>query len=329
MGRPSRHIVYNEIYENEAKEYRNYLLLLGFAEQTCQSRYLYLKEFFNWLEETGIYQLQHITVVEISNFYEYIENRESTRTKEKLKLKSVYDIMRCVQTFLGYALDLGKLKMNPASHLKFSYPDEEVERQIFTQDEIQQLYQVTETEQEKAILHMGYGCGLRVNEISQLNKEDLRLTENIIIVQKGKNSKRRLVPINDKISNELQEFLEGGALRNHPVDDFSERASLPRGRQKTSAIFTHSKGGRIKPWTLNKLLKKLIKQTDFGKQLTSEELNKIGMHTLRHSIATHLLENGMKLEQVQRFLGHSFIESTEIYTHINQEQINDLYDDTS
>ncbi len=305
MGRPSRHIIYNEIYQKEAIEYRNYLLLLGFAEQTCQSRYLYLKEFFNWLETIGINKLQHITSVEIANFYEYIENRESTRTKEKLKLKSVYDIMRCVQTFLGYALDLGKLKMNPASHLKFNYPDEETERRIFTQSEIKQLYKATETEQEKAILHMGYGCGLRVNEVSQLNKEDLRLTENLIIVQKGKNSKRRLVPINDVISKELQEFLENR-------------------EQKTSAIFTHSKGGRIKPWTLNKLLKKMIKRTHFGKQLSTEELGKIGMHTLRHSIATHLLENGMKLEQVQQFLGHSFIESTEIYTHITQNQINEM-----
>jgi len=305
MGRPSRHIVYNKIYEKEATEYRSYLLLLGYAEETCQSRYLYLKEFFNWLENVGITQLRNITAVEIANFYEYIENRESTRTKEKLKLKSVYDIMRCVQTFLGYALDLGKLKINPASHLKFIYPDEEVERRIFTQSEIGQLYKATETEQEKAILHMGYGCGLRVNEISQLNKEDLRLTENLIIVQKGKNSKRRLVPISDKISREMEAFIF--SLEN-----------------KNDAVFTHTKGSRMKQWTLNKLLKKLIKRTDFAKQLTSEELGKIGMHTLRHSIATHLLENGMKLEQVQQFLGHSFIESTEIYTHITQNQINEL-----
>lgn len=310
MGRPSRHIVYSKIYESEAKEYRNYLLLLGYAEQTCQSRYLFLKEFFNWLEQIGINKLQDITAVEVANFYEFIENRESTRTKEKLKLKSVYDIMRCVQTFLGYALDLGKINSNPASHLKFSYPDEEVHRRVFTQTEIKQLYQATENNQEKAILNMGYGCGLRVSEISQLNKEDLRLTENLIIVQRGKNSKRRLVPINDKISREMEAFI------------FSFES-------KTNAIFIHSKGGRMKQWTLNKLLKKLIKRTDFGNEMTTEELNKIGIHTLRHSIATHLLQNGMKLEQVQQFLGHSFIESTEIYTHISQNQINNLYDNTS
>lgn len=305
MGRPSKHTVYNEVYQKEAIEYRNYLLLLGYAEETCQSKYLYLKQFFNWLESIGITQLRNITAVEITGFYEYIENRESTRTKEKLKLKSVYDIMRCVQTFLGYALDLGKLNSNPASHLKFNYPDEEVERRIFTQKEVKQLYRATENNQEKAILNMGYGCGLRVNEISQLNKEDVRLTENLIIVQKGKNSKRRLVPINDTINREMEAFIF--SLEN-----------------KTREVFINSKGRRMKEWTLNKILKKLIKQTHFGGQLTTEELNKIGIHTLRHSIATHLLQNGMKLEQVQQFLGHSFIESTEIYTHITQNQIENM-----
>lgn len=311
MGVPSRHILYNELYQKESKEYREYLMLLGYTSETCQSKYLYLKEFFNHLEEIGIYQLHHITAVEIANFYEYVQNRKSQRTKETLKQKSVYDIMRCVQTFLGYALDLGKLKTNPASHLKFNYPEEVVNRIIFSQEQIKELYQVTEDLQERAILHIAYGCGLRVNEISQLNKEDLRLTENLVIVQKGKNSKRRLVPINETVSNELRAFLE------------------QQEEQKSKAVFHNSKGGRMQEWTLNKLLKKIIKRTDFGKGFIQEEMNKIGIHSLRHSIATHLLENGMPLEQVQIFLGHSHIESTEIYTHISQNQINNLYDDTS
>lgn len=305
MGVPSRHILYNELYQKESKEYREYLMLLGYASETCQSKYLYLKEFFNWLEEIGIYQLHHITAVEIGNFYEYIQNRKSTRTKETLKQKTVYDIMRCVQQYLGYALHLGKIKINPASHLKFQYPDEEVNRIIFNREQIQELYEVTEDLQEKAILHIAYGCGLRVNEISQLNKEDLRLTENLVIVQKGKNSKRRLVPISQKIADELYIFLS------------SEET-------KQKAVFINSKGNRMQQWTLNKLLKDIIKRTNFGKEFTQNELTKIGIHTLRHSIATHLLENGMQLEQVQLFLGHSHIESTEIYTHVTQNQINNM-----
>ena len=134
--------------------------------------------------------------------------------------------MRCAQQYLGYALHLGKIKINPASHLKFNYPNEEVNRIIFTQEEIRELYEVTETEQERTILHIAYGCGLRANEVSQLNKEDLRLTENLVIVQKGKNSKRRLVPINDTISQELQEFI------------FSSET-------KQKAVFLNSKGRKI------------------------------------------------------------------------------------
>ncbi len=80
----------------------------------------------------------------------------------------------------------------------------------------------------------------------------------------------------------------------------------------------------MKEWTFNKILKIIILKTEFGQKLTTEELNKIGIHSLRHSIATHLLENGMKLEQVQKFLGHSNIESTEIYTHITQNQVNNI-----
>lgn len=308
MGRPSRHIIYNQIYQKEAKGYRDYLLLLGYADDTCQSRYLYLKEFFSWLEETGIYQLPHITAVEIANFYDYVQQRESTRTKEKLKQKTVYDIMRCVQMYLGHSLHLGKINTNPASHLKFHYPDEDVERIIFTQEQIQQLYRATENDQERAILNIVYGCGLRVNEISQLNKEDLRLSENLVIVRKGKNSKRRLVPISETVSNELHFFLSNEETPN----------------ENKKAVFINSKGNRMQEWTFNKLLKKLIERTGFGQRFSREELSKIGTHSLRHSIATHLLENGMKLEQVQIFLGHSFIESTEIYTHISQEQINEL-----
>lgn len=306
MPLPSRHIIYNELYQKESKEYREYLLLLGYSDETCQSKYLYLKEFFNHLEEVGIEQLHHITAVEIANFYEYMQNRKSTRTKETLKQKTVYAIMRSMQQYLGYALHLGKIKINPASHLKFHYPDEEVNRIIFSQEQIKELYQATENNQERAILNIAYGCGLRVNEISHLNKEDLRLTENLVIVQKGKNSKRRLVPINETVSNELRAFLE------------------QQEEQKSKAVFYNIKGGRMQEWTLNKQLKKIIKRTDFGKGFTEEELKKIGIHSLRHSIATHLLENGMKIEQVQTFLGHSHIESTEIYTHINQNQINEL-----
>ncbi|OOB82115.1 hypothetical protein BZL53_12145 [Flavobacterium columnare] len=304
MGAPSKHKIYSETYQEQARNYKKHLDILELKPETTQARYLYLKEFFSWLENNKIFELQQITPKEIAQYNDYLKAKKSQRTGKALKQKSIYDHMRNLQQYLGYLLEIGTLKTNPASHLKFTAVSENVARFIFSQDQIQALYQVANLE-EKAILNMGYGCGLRVQEMSDLNKEDIRFSENLVIVQKGKNSKRRLVPISQKISDQIKEYLE----------------SL---EQKNNTIFINNKARKMQEWGLNARLKQLILKTEFGQKLTTEELNKIGIHSLRHSIATHLLENGMKLEQVQKFLGHSHIESTEIYTHITNKQLKDL-----
>jgi len=309
MGAPSKHKIYTEFYQEQAVNYKKHLDILGLNPETTQARYLYLREFFSWLERHKIFEIKEVTPKEIAQYNDYLKAKISQRTNKPIKQKSIYDHMRNLQQYLGYLLEIGTIKSNPASHLKFTNGTEKVERFIFTQNQIKELYKIANLE-ERTILNIAYGCGLRVQEISDLNKEDIRLTENIIIVQKGKNSKRRLVPISQKISDEIKEYLE----------------SL---EQKTNTIFINNKARRMQEWGFNARLKQLILKTEFGQKLTSEELNKIGIHSLRHSIATHLLENGMKLEQVQNFLGHSHIESTEIYTHISQNQINSLYDNTS
>jgi integrase/recombinase XerD len=304
MGRPSKFKIYTALYQNQAVNYKKHLDILGLNPQTTQAKYLYLKEFFSYLESNKIFELQQITPKEIADYNNNLKNKISQRTREKLKQKSIYDHMRNVQQYLGYLLEIGIIKSSPASHLKFTQINEKVERYIFTQNQIQELYKVANL-QEKAILNMGYGCGLRVHEISLLNKEDIRIIENLVIVKKGKNSKRRIIPINEKLAEDLQEYLE----------------SL---EHKTNEFLVNNKARKMCVNTINTRLKTLILKTEFGNNLKNEELKKVGVHSLRHSIATHLLQNGMKLEQVQTFLGHSHIESTEIYTHINQKQLNEL-----
>jgi integrase/recombinase XerD len=301
MGAPSKFKIYNPIYQEEAKNYKKHLDILGLSPETTQARYLYLKEFFSYLESNKIFDIKEVTPKEIANYNSYLNAKISQRTGKNIGQKSIYDHMRNLQQYLGYILDLGKIKTSPASHLKFKNPTEKVERIIFTQSQIQELYNVSNS-QEKAILNLAYGCGLRVHELGLIEKEDIRLNENLVIVQKGKNSKRRIIPINTKVSEELRSYLE----------------------ERENPIFRNNKQRRMQEWTFNSTLKTLISKTKFGQEFSTAELNKIGIHSLRHSIATHLLENGMKLEQVQTFLGHSHIESTEIYTHINQQQINDL-----
>jgi integrase/recombinase XerD len=129
-----------------------------------------------------------------------------------------------------------------------------------------------------------------------------------VIVEKGKNNKRRIIPISEKIKEELQEFI-------------IVQSKMYNVQSTENALFLNIESRRMQTGSFNLILKKLLKKTEFGQKFTKLELQKIGIHTLRHSIATHLLENGMKLEQVQYFLGHNQIETTEIYTHINQQQL--------
>ena len=241
MGAPSKHKIYTEFYQEQAVNYKKHLDILGLNPETTQARYLYLREFFSYLESNKIFNIKEVTPKEIAQYNDYLKAKKSQRTGKALKQKSIYDHMRNLQQYLGYLLEIETIKSNPASHLKFTAVSENVARFIFSQDQIQALYQVANLE-ERTILNIGYGCGLRVQEMSDLNKEDIRFSENLVIVQKGKNSKRRLVPISDKIKTELEEFI------------FSTD-------KKQKELFINSKKRRMQTGTLNKRLKTLfIKQ---------------------------------------------------------------------
>jgi len=308
MGKPSRHIVHTGFYQTEAKAFYDYLCAIGYDEKGCRTKYLSLTDFFSFLESRQVFEIKSITAFEVSEFYQQLKMRTSLRTDEPLQKKSIYDKMRSIQLYFAYLLDLHRIKINPASHLKFRNYKERPERRVFTQNEIFQLYQSATSAQERAILHIAYGCGLRASEVSNLNKDDLHFAENLLVVQKGKNNKRRIVPVNETVMKELRNFIFSTENKN----DF---------------VFYNQRSERMQVCTLNDRLKDIIRRTDFGKQITKEEMRKIGIHSLRHSIATHLLENGMTLEQVRDFLGHSQVETTEIYTHISQNQIKNLYND--
>lgn len=282
------------------KDYYNYLLVKGYREETARKRYLDVKEF---LQFTGK-NYREITETEVLKYYHFLQQRINKVTGiGNLKFKSIYDIILGISGFYEMLFELGKLP--ELLQINISYPknyETQFVREILTQSEIQQLYNLT-TLQETVILNLAYGCGLRVAELVAVNKEDIYLKENLLIVPKGKNSKRRIVPFTEKIRKDFEEFIfSTEANVRHPIKQH---------------LISNTKGDRMQEWTYNSTLKKLLKQI----AISQERIAKISIHSLRHSIATHLLENGMELEKVRDFLGHSQLETTEIYTHINASQL--------
>jgi integrase/recombinase XerD len=152
---------------------------------------------------------------------------------------------------------------------------------------------------DRAILAIFYGCGLRRNEGVNVDVGDINFDRALLHVRKGKNYKERFVPMGKSVMKHLQEYI------------YDHRPELLQG-SKTESLFVSLLTRRINGQTIILRIKYLKHQTENAELIEKE----IGLHTLRHSIATHLLQSGMKLESIARFLGHSTLESTQIYTHL-------------
>jgi integrase/recombinase XerD len=315
MGRPSNIVVVNADYRKIAQTFYQYQKRLGYVPNSYQARFNYLNEFLSWLECKGNTDITSVTAQEINQYYQYISDRPSKKDGGALSPKTTHSHMRILRDFFEMLLQEQQIKVNPTSILKFPYPKETSnERNVVTQEEIKQLYEVAETAQEKAILSLAYGCGLRATELQNCNIEDIKLREKILIVPKGKGNKRRVIPMSNGVVKDLSNYY------------YNEREALTQGRDyklnasNQNAFMLHSRGGRMMDDTYNKHLKILIERTE---NETIKE-KQITIHCLRHSIATHLLEQGIAVEQVRIFLGHSQLETTQIYTHISKQQLKEL-----
>ena len=142
-----------------------------------------------------------------------------------------------------------------------------------------------------------YGCGLRRNEGVNLDISDILFDKNFVFVRKGKNYKERYVPMSAGVKEDLQNYI-----------DFVRPVLI---KSNAKALFLNQHGKRLGSNSMADRLQNLKEKSEINKEA--------GLHALRHSIATHLLQSGMELEKIKRFLGHSSLESTQIYTHIANE----------
>jgi integrase/recombinase XerD len=182
--------------------------------------------------------------------------------------------------------------------------------QVLSIDEVVSiLEQVDKTKplglRNMALLELIYGSGLRVSELLDIQMEDIHLNQGYVMV-KGKGSKERMVPISDMSIIALRNYIVKS--REHLLGDL-----------KVNFLFVNHDGNRLSRQGFFKILKKL--SADAGVK------TECSPHTLRHSFATHLLENGMDLRTLQTLLGHEDISTTQIYTHISQKRIKEIYKD--
>jgi len=166
--------------------------------------------------------------------------------------------------------------------------------EVLTKEEVKKLLNALDTSKSKLMLSLIYACGLRVSELTHLKILDLKFDEKIGHVRQGKGKKDRIFNIPDFLFNDLKEQSE------------------KQKDKKEEYLFTGNKG-KLTERNLQKIVQKASVRAGITKNVHT--------HTLRHSFATHLLENGVDIRHIQVLLGHSSISTTELYSHVSAESI--------
>ena len=167
---------------------------------------------------------------------------------------------------------------------------------VLTRREITQIVEAVGNVKHRILLSLAYGAGLRVSEVVSLRVKDVDLAELFIHLKAAKGKKDRITVFPEKLKVEIQNFMVGKS-----GDDF---------------VFASERGGRLTERTAQKVFENALKKSGVLKSAT--------FHSLRHSFATHLLENGVDVRYVQELLGHSNIRTTQIYTHVTNPSLKSI-----
>ncbi len=282
--------------------YENYLTKVKQASANTVFSYMRdIRQFADWLlhsENLGVLDAAQ------SNISGYLEHLQ----QEGRSAATISRTLASLKNFYSYAVSTGFLEASPVTSDIHVERGEKKLPQILTGEEVEKLLaQPTSVDpkgiRDKAMLEVMYATGIRVTELIDLNVEDVNLDLKLIKCNGAKKS--RVIPLYPAALRALNVYLR--EVRDAMVSDPSE-----------TALFVNVSGGRMSRQGFWKILKSYQAKAHIEKDITP--------HTLRHSFAVHLLENGADLGSVKELMGHSDISSTQMYTHMINQKLKAVYD---
>ena len=288
-------------YERNVSEHtlRNYAIDLGqFLEHlapadpsTCARR------------EPDVRGIDHITIREwLSELHDAQKKKTSIARK-----------LAALRTFFQFLIREGAVEANPAKLVSTPRLEKKLPNHLSIEDAVRFIETPDVTtdlgKRDRAILEMLYGTGVRVSELVKLDLKDIDFRNRVVRV-KGKRRKERVVPFGEPALHALMRYLteaRGTFLNNAPVAE-----------REPDAVFLNYQGTRITTRSVGRMVDKYIK--------ICAGIHDISPHSLRHSFATHLLDSGADLRDIQELLGHARLSTTQIYTHVSMEKLIEVYD---
>jgi len=315
--------VYREIksiqYQYLAEEFKKWMETIGYKPQTIKLANWHILEFFSFLERQNISYLKEYKQDHLICYMDYLHHRTNCIRNGSLSAGYINKHISSLRLFSKY-LHISK-KAGLIIKPELLKTTETVS--YLTKEEIKKIYKSAGEEKNKykqrdiAMLSLFYGCGLRAGEGAALNIGDILFEKGLIYIRKGKNYRERYVPISREVKNDLKNYINGQRKELLNACPSSCGKNNTKATDESSqALLLSRRGNR---WSVQGMYQRL----QYLKNQTNDENLKqktFGLHILRHSIATHLLQSGMKLEYISRFLGHKSLETTQKYTHLIKEE---------
>jgi integrase/recombinase XerD len=298
----------NTSYRAILDEYAVWLDTLGYSESVVIYGKRYTDFFFRWLENRQIQSIRQLTNKHITEYHAYLETRPNWKYKGRMLSiaqlnHNFWNTDKLLEFLHQYGVNNAPIPTN--RRMEVDKEARILKIETLTQTEIKTLFAcIPETYQNlpfverqekqaelRVIFALFYGCGLRRSEGHKLRLKDIDFDRKTVFVEQGKNYKDRIIPMSAGVYKELQEF-----VYNY----------LHKIKTQNNRLFNCDRA------TLGNKLKYLQSVCN-DEQIKAKRLS---LHVLRHSIATHLLQNGMSIENIALFLGHSNLDTTQIYTHL-------------
>lgn len=268
------------------------------SDNTLQSYKRDIKQFKEYLNQKG----KDYSNITKEDMKEYIEHLQSIGKKAST-------ISRCIasiRSFYQYELKNKKVEQDPTDQIQSPKIEKRVPSVLTSKEVALLLEQPKDVDlkgiRDKAMLEFAYATGMRVTEIISLNLEDVNIEEGYVTCKNG--SKQRNIPLGTMSLKALKEYIENA--RGILIKDESEKS-----------LFVNINGKRLTRQGFWKIIKYYKEQSHITKDITP--------HVLRHSFATHLLQNGADLKAIQTMLGHSDISSTQVYMQFQDEGLKNIY----
>lgn len=284
---------------NNIKKFIDYLKYeKNYSDYTVKNYELDLKQFFEYCKDNNI-NYEKITYIQSRNYLNYLYNNENDKaTSISRKISSIRSFYRFlanhnIENYSFHLLKLPKKGKRLPKYLEYN--------------EIDELFDIPDLttplgERNALILEMLYASGMRVGELVSIKVNDINHSSKTIKIL-GKGNKERLVYYNNITEKRLKLYLENGRCHLN--------------KNNSDYLFLNQQGGKLTTRGVEFILDQIMKKTAITKHITP--------HMLRHSFATHLLNEGCDLLSVQELLGHESLSATNVYTHVTNDRIKDVY----